>query len=51
MEYDNFRKYVQLEDYSIYSVYSTSESKIAGKAGIAGIVVIDLNGFWTFIPK
>ena len=39
-----------MEEYSIYSVHSTSESEIAGRAGIEGIVVIDLDGLWTFIP-
>ena len=34
----------------ICSVYSTSESEIAGRAGIAGIMVIELDGLWTFIP-
>ena len=40
---------VGLEEYSIYSFYSTSESRTAGRAGIAGIVVIDSDGFLTFI--
>ena len=38
-----------MEEYSIYSSYSTSESGIARRAGIAKIVVIDLDGLWTFI--
>ena len=50
MECDNFWEQVELEEYSIYSVYSTLESGIARRAGIAGIVVIDLDGLWTFIP-
>ena len=45
MECNIFWEWVELEEYSIYSVYSTSES------GIAGIVVIDLDGLWTFIPE
>ena len=27
------------------------ESRTAGRAGIDGIVVIDLGGLWTLIPK
>ena len=42
----HFWEQVDLEEHSIYS---TSESGIAGRAGIAGIVVIDLDGLWTFI--
>ena len=38
-----FWEYV--EEYSIYSVYSTSENEIAR------IVVIDLDGPWTFMPE
>ena len=42
---------VELEECSISSVYSTSERGIAESVGIAGIVVIDLDGLWTFIPE
>ena len=39
-----------MEEYSTNSVYSTSESGIVGRLGTAGIVVIiDLDGLWTFI--
>ena len=51
MEYNIFWEWVELEKYSIFSVYSTSESGIAGRVGIDGMVVIDLDGLWTFIPK
>ena len=53
MECDNFWEKVELEEYSIYSVCSTSGSGIAERAGIAGIVVIliDVDGLWTFIPE
>ena len=40
-----------MEEYSVRSVCSTSESGIAGRAGIAGLVVIELEGLWTFIPE
>ena len=48
MECDNFWEWVELEEYSICSVYSISGSGIAGRAGI---VVIDVDGLWTFIPE
>ena len=35
----------------ISSISPTSESGIAERARIAGIVVIDLDGLWTFIPE
>ena len=40
-----------MEEYFIHFVHSTSESGIAGRAEIAGIVVIDLEGLWTYIPN
>ena len=50
MECNIFWEQVELEEYSIYSVYSTSETEIAGRAVIAGTIVLDKEGFGTFIP-
>ena len=44
MECDNFWEQVELEEYSISPC-------ISPQRGITGIVVIDLDGLWTFIPE
>ena len=48
MECNIFCEWIELEEYSIYSVCSTSEGGIPERAGI---VMIDLEGPWTFIPE